>query len=221
MKTARKRRDLTWGRRGLPLVRWSCLLLSAVLANGPLCSYAEELGPSGPLAQKGIRHAEAGRYRQAINALEDAWDLDPTDPAVAQHLALSYLYERHPPSADALKKAENLMRFALENKGQAAVRASHLHRGVQWATTVDGACPGRVLLKEDGVHFLASADPHSFFIPKDRLAVASLPKDRPKHAGILILETLAGKRYRLRTGTHTREEAQLLVKLIRSLIVGG
>lgn len=171
--------------------------------------------------QKGLRQSEAGQYREAINTLEEAWELDSSNPVVAEHLALSYLNEEYPPGEAALRSARWLLRFSLENGGQATVRARHLHRGWQWFKSTEDSCFGRLLVNADGVHYIATDSDHSFSLEPAAIDTVTLAKQNPSFAGIFNLKTADGARYRLRTGTRTHGEAKLFVDLILNFVIGG
>ncbi len=199
------------------------LLAAAALAPAPLVSQSSDVGTVAFLVQDGLRYTEQRRYSDAINALEEAWELDPTNPIVAEHLALAYLYERIPPSVEALTRARGLMRFALEHGGQVTVRVRHLHRGMRWVVSADDHCSGRLVLSRSGVQFRTPLSEHSFSLGPEQLVGAGTPAGRqPSSAGGLTLRVKDGKRHRFRTGTLSRAEAEIVLQLIHEFsLVGG
>jgi hypothetical protein len=203
---------------------WAAVTVSSALLLWSRHAFGQDprSGVAVRLVQSGVRHSEEGRYRQAINDLEEAWEFDSSNVTVAEHLALSYLYEIHPPPAEAFSKAEKLMRYALEHGGQATVQARHLHKGWQWVTNMDDSCPGRFSVTSWGVHFLALDDLHSFTVKREQLREITLPGERSSNQnGVFTFETVDGTRYRMRTGTGTRTEARILVDLTREVSTGG
>ncbi len=123
LRPTRQRRTIP---ESVPLRTWSCspglirvalaaagLLAESTLIPAPLASQSSDSGTVAFLVQDGLRYTEQRRFSEAINALEEAWERDPSNPIVAEHLALAYLYERIPPGAEALEKAQELMRFSL------------------------------------------------------------------------------------------------------------
>jgi tetratricopeptide (TPR) repeat protein len=172
--------------------------------------------------QEGLAHCEAGRYREAINALEEAWELDRSNPTVAEYLALAYLYEEHPPALAAFNRAEELMRISLEQDGRATVHARHLHRGLQWLTNMDDSCPGRLVISRRGIDFIAEDGHHSFSLVTDGILVAEVAKRRlSKYEGGIQLDAADGTKYPMLVGTQTWAEAQLFVDLARQFTLGG
>ncbi len=159
-------------------------------------------------------------YSDAINVLEEAWEQDPSNPIVAEHLALAYLYERIPPAGEALARARKLMRFALEHDGQVTVRARHLHRGLRWAVSPDDHCSGILVLSRGGLHYRTSLTEHSFSLdPEELESIAPPTSKRPSSAGGLTLRTTDGKHHRIRTGTLSRAEAEIVLQLTHEFVL--
>ncbi len=196
------------------------LLAGSVLVSAPLVSQSPDSGTVAFLVQDGLRYAEQGRYSDAINVLEEAWERDPSNPIVAEHLALAYLYERIPPAAEASNRARVLMRFALEHGGQVTVLARHLHRGLRWAASADDHCSGRLVVSASGVHYRTTLTDHSFSLSRQQLESVFLPQNnQPSSAGGLTLRARDGKRQRIRTGTLSRSEARIVLQLIDEFLI--
>jgi hypothetical protein len=198
------------------------LLAGFTLAPASLVSQSSDSRTVAFLVQDGLRYTEQRRYGDAINVLEEAWERDPSHTIVAEHLALAYLYEQLPPGAEALTRARRLMRFSLENGGQATVRAWHLHRGLGRAGGPDDHCSGQLVLSRSGVYYRTSLAEHSFSLSSEQLKSIDPPEiQQPRSAGALTLRAKGRERYRIRTGTLSRSEAQLVLQLIREFILGG
>jgi hypothetical protein len=196
------------------------LLAGSTLAPAPLMSQSSGSGALAFLVQDGLQYTEQRRYSDAINVLEEAWERDPSNPIVAEHLALAYLYEKIPPTAEALMKAQELMRFSLEHGGQITVFAQHLHRGLRWASP-DHHCSGRLVLSSNGLHYRTSLTEHSFSLSPEKLAsIDPSLSTQPSSTGGLILRVRKGKRLRIRTGTLSRFEAQIVLQLTREFLLG-
>ena len=115
------------------------------------------------LMEKGMAAFNAGRYRDAINLFEEAWELSPEDPVICENFALALLYgERDYP------RASRLMKTALDRGGQATFLVQHVHeKGVSaLSQTATNYCPGRLSVRQGQVAFISSTEPgHSFVLP--------------------------------------------------------
>src|ERR1041385_8038723 len=88
----------------------------------PLPSYSQNTGRFSEQTRVGLEHVEKGHYKQAINTLEEIWEQDSTDAAVAENLGVAYLYgDKDAPSA--LK----YMQAAIERGGRASFLMQHAH----------------------------------------------------------------------------------------------
>lgn len=205
------------------LAMGAALLGSAqIFAPLPLLSQPAESRTVAFLVQDGLRYTEERRYADAINVLEEAWERDPSNPIVAEHLALAYLYERIPPGAEALAKAEGLMRFSLEHGGQVSIFAQHVHGGLRKVVSFDDHCFGRLVLSPRGVQFRASLTEHSFTLDVEQLVGIAPTKGKPPSSeGGLMLRARKGKRYSIRTGTLSQSEAQIILQLSHEFLLGG
>ena len=198
------------------------LVATPIMTPAPLLSQASGPGTVAFLVQDGLRYTEQRRFSDAINVLEEAWERDPSNPIVAEHLALAYLYERIPPDAEALTKARELMKFSLSHGGQVSVFAQHVHGGLRKVISSDDHCSGRLVLSKSGVHYRTSLTGHSFSLGlEDLLGIVPARGKRPSSEGGLVLRARHGKRLSIRTGTLSRSEAELVLQLTREFLLGG
>ncbi len=196
------------------------VLVGALCVSLPSTGQTSVSGHLGFLIQRGLGHTEERRYSKAINALEEAWEQDPSNPIVAEHLALSYLYEKIPPGADALSKARKLMRFSLEHGGQVRVFVRHLHTKTSWMGR-DEHCSGDLVLDGNGLHYRATLSDHSFSLgPQELESIGPAKGKRSRAAGGLKLTLVGGKGLHLRAGTHSQPEAELITELTERFLVG-
>ena len=196
-------------RRVLPAVGqvFLCLALGSV---SPSTSQPAEVTR---LLQQGLRHLQYERYSAAINSLEEAWELDGADPMIAQNLAFAILNEHRPPTGAALSEAEALMRFSLENGGDAVVRVFHLHRGLRGFAKSEGSCFGHLKFGASGVHYLTEVSDDGFSVsPGDVEAFVFSERWQSVTSGAFGIET-TGPKYRMRSIGRTEAEAQLVVRL--------
>lgn len=198
------------------------LAAASIFVPAPLASQSTETGALPFLVQDGLRYTEQRRYSDAINVLEEAWERDPSNPIVAEHLALAYLYERIPPGAEGLAKARDLMRFSLEHGGQASVFAQHVHHRLRRIVSLDDHCSGRLVVSPSGVQYRTSLTEHSFSLSSEELrAIAPAKGKQSSLEGGLTLRARGGKRHSIRTGTLSRSEAQIVLQLVREFLLGG
>jgi hypothetical protein len=85
------------------------LIVGLTLAAAPAGAQPERLDR---LVARGIQAVDEGRYIDAINALEEAWDRGRQTPLIRENLALAHLY-----GEKSFGKAEQLMRESLEAGG--------------------------------------------------------------------------------------------------------
>jgi hypothetical protein len=198
------------------------LASAAIFAPAPLESQSPESRTLPFMVQDGLSYAEQRRWGDAINVLEEAWERDPSNPIVAEHLALAYLYERIPPDAEALSKAEGLMRSSLAHGGQVSVFAQHVHGALRKVVGSDDHCSGRLVLSADGVYYSTSLTEHSFSLGLEQLAdIVPAKGKQPSSEGGLTLRTRDGKRHSIRTGTLSKSEAEIVLRLTREYLLGG
>jgi len=115
------------------------------------------------LLEKGAAAFSAGRYRDAINLLEEAWESSPEDPVICENLALALLYGERD-----FSRSLRLMEKALERGGQATFLVQHVHeKGVSaLSQTATNYCPGKLSVRKGQVAFISSTEPgHSFVLP--------------------------------------------------------
>lgn len=112
------------------------------------------------LMERGAKALNAGRYRDAINLFEEAWELSPEDPLVCENFALALMYGERD-----FSRSSRLMKTALERGGQATFLVQHLHeKGVGTLTqTATNYCPGRLSVRRGRIAFVSATEPgHSF-----------------------------------------------------------
>ncbi len=60
-----------------------------------LCLCAQNATRFAELTAKGIANLDQGKFNEALNSLEEVWEQDQSDVAVAENLAMAYLYADH------------------------------------------------------------------------------------------------------------------------------
>ena len=71
------------------MVRFGALIVVAFTL------FAQNTGRLAELTAKGIAYLDQGKFNDAVNALEQVWEQDQSDPAVAENLGMAYLYADH------------------------------------------------------------------------------------------------------------------------------
>jgi Tetratricopeptide repeat len=187
--------------------------LSALAVVGAvLC--AQNTGRFAAMTAKGIDEVDKGRFNEAINLLEEVWEQDQSDPAVAENLAMAYLY------ADRnAAKAQTLMEAAIAKGGRASFLMQHAHeKGSVIAGEVSDYCAGRLSVSPDELVFTASRPEHSFSIRAGQFKEIRRNKWFGSSNGVWHLQTLDNRTYNLRPRTWSDAETKLVLYFIDKYI---
>ena len=146
---------------------------------------------------QGIEFIERGRYNNAVNVLEEIWEQDRSNPAVAENLAIAYLYgDRN------TAKARQYMEQAIAGGGRASFLMQHAHEKVAVvATTMSDYCAGRLSIYPGRLAFTAGVADHSFTIPAGEFKEIKTNRWFGKGEGTYHIRTLDKKNYNLRPRT--------------------
>ncbi len=178
------------------------------------CISAQNTGRFAALTSKGIELIDKGRYNEAINALEEVWELDQSDPAVAENLGLAYLYADRDSA-----KAQGLMETAIAGGGRASFVMQHAHEKVT-AISMDtnDFCVGRLSIYKDRMTFKASNPDHSFTIQAGEFKEIKQNKWFGSGEGVYHIRTLGKRTYNLRPKTWSDRETKLVLYFIDKYI---
>ena len=170
---------------------------------------AQEPGRLAALTARGIAALEQERFTEALNALEEVWEQDQSDPAVAENLAMAYLYVDHD-----LQKARTLAEKSIQAGGAASFLVQHPHEKVGLALgNVSDFCSGRLSISRTHLSFVSKEPSHSFSVPKGQFKELKLNRVYGSGRGIFHIRTGDNKNYNLRPRTWSEEEQQLISEL--------
>ena len=174
--------------------------------------YPQNTGRFAEQTRIGSEFVEKGKYRQAINVLEEIWEQDQSDPAVAENLGIAYLYGERDAAA-ALKYMEQ----AIALGGRASFLMQHAHEklGQLSGGGVSDYCTGRLSVYRDRLAFASSTPEHSFTVPAGIFREIKTNRVFGKEHGTYHIRTAGKKNYNLRPKTWSEEETRLVFLLIQ------
>jgi tetratricopeptide (TPR) repeat protein len=175
---------------------------------------AQNNGRYAELSAKGIAYLDQGRFNEALNAFEEIWEQDQTDPTIAENLAMAYLYADHD-----LNKARALSERAIQAGGKASFLVQHPHEKVGFLSgdMVD-FCTGRLSISRDRLVFTAKDQQHSFAVEKGQIKEIKANHVYGSKRGLYHIQTADKKTYNFRPKTWSEEEQQLILGLVNEYI---
>jgi hypothetical protein len=167
----------------------------------------------------GMNYIQSEQYDKAAGRLEEVWEQDQSDPAVGEYLALAYLNTEDRPSLPA----NQVQAFAIIHKlaadgSQVSFAVLHSHEKMGWlqGREFNQYCRGRLSLRPKRLIFVAEKGEkptqHSFDI--DIAELKSVALNQNDRRGTFELK-LKGATYYMGTREQNRDEASLIVDLIR------
>jgi hypothetical protein len=171
-------------------------------------------GRLAELTAKGIADLEQGKYTAALNALEEVWEQDQSDPAVAENLAMAYLYaEKDAP------KARSLAEHAIRAGGKASFLVQHPHEKVGFLSgDMADFCAGRIRISKDQLIFTSKDPRHSFVINAGGLKEIKANRLYGSERGMYHLQTTDKRKYNFRPRNWSQEEQELMLRLVKQHI---
>ena len=161
---------------GLPVV----LLLSLTPAF-----FGQSGGRFDDLKRIAQQYLDSNQFDKAASKLEEVWEQDKTDPAVAENLGIAYLNgdDRRYNSGVADKGAK-IMEESLKLGGKATFLVQHAHEGkvVKLVTGGDSLkyCDGKLAISKGKLSFvmkqLKGVEDHSFEATADQVKVSGPTK---------------------------------------------
>lgn len=113
----------------------------------------------------GLIYIKNGQYDKAAGKLEEVWEMQkPSDPLVAENLAVAYLNgEDRKSQRDLDLKAFGLMEQAISGGGQATLLVLHSHEklGLIQGNALTKFCSGRLSIKSGHLAFISEAGDHA------------------------------------------------------------
>jgi hypothetical protein len=179
-----------------------------------ICALAQNTGRLAELTAKGIACIDQGRFNDALNALEEVWEQDQSDPAVAENLAMAYLYADHD-----LNKAKTLAERSIEAGGKASFLVQHPHEKIGFASgDMVEFCSGRLSISRERLLFTSKDEHHSFVVQKGELKEIKTNHVYGSSRGMYHIRTADKKTYNFRPRTWSEEEQQLILQLVNKYI---
>jgi len=177
--------------------------------------FAQNSGRFAAMTSTGIALVDQGRFREAANLLEEVWENDQSDPAVAENLAMAWLYGDH----DAAK-AQQLMETAIAAGGRASFLMQHAHEKVTAISMeANDYCPGRLSIYSDRMAFVSRTTPeHSFTVRRGELKEIKRNKWFGSAENVYHIRTADKRTYNLRPRTWSEEETKLVLFMIDKYI---
>lgn len=188
------------------------IIATVVLSCGP--SLTQNTGRFAALTEKALEAIEKGRFTAAVNLLEEVWESDQSDPAVAENLGLAYLYADRSPN-----KAKQLMEDAIALGGRASFLMQHAHERLSAISAeTNDYCVGRLSVYRDKLTFTAKIPEHSFTIAAGELKEIKKNKWFGRGEAVYHIETLDKRKYNLRPRTWSEGETRLVLFFIDKYI---
>jgi hypothetical protein len=180
-------------------------ILFAFLARGQSQSRVFEL------LQRGVALLEQGRYNDAVNLLEEAWEADQSSASVAEHLAMGYLYADKETS-----KAGPLAAKAIALGGRASFLMDHPHEKLKILNGDTAAyCRGRLVIMPTRITFIAEDPRHSFQIEFSNFKDLKANRIFGVERGMYHIRTRDKRQFELRPRSGTPAERELIMSLIK------
>lgn len=167
------------------------------------------------LTGKGIAFLEKGKYNEAVNALEEVWEHDQSDPVVAQYLAMGYLY-----SDKDWERYLKLAEFSIGHSGAASFLVQHPHEKVPLLSgDLADYCNGLLSIYSNRLEFKSATHPqHSFTIASGSLKEIKENKLYGSGRGMYHIRTRNNKNYNFRPRFWSDEERRLILSLTKKYI---
>lgn len=175
-----------------------------------LGGFSQTSGRFAELTAKGIASVDQGRFNEALNALEEVWEQDQSDPAVAENLAMAYLYADHD-----LPKARNLAEWSISKGGRASFLVQHPHEKVAFISgDMADFCSGRLSVSKERLVFTASEPLHSFVVEKGQLKEIKANRLYGSSRSMYHIRTADKKNFNFRPRSWSEQEQELILLLV-------
>jgi hypothetical protein len=188
--------------------------MAAALIVSSGLSFLQNTGRFASLTEKALEAIEKGQFNLAVNLLEEVWEADQSDPVVAEHLGLAYLYADRNPN-----KAKELMEAAIKLGGRASFVMQHAHERLTVISMgTSDYCPGRLSISPDKLTFTAKIPEHSFTIAAGELKEIKKNQWFGRSEAVYHIETLDKRKFNLRPRTWSEGETKLVLYFINKYI---
>jgi tetratricopeptide (TPR) repeat protein len=171
-------------------------------------------GSLSQLTAKGTADLDQGRYNAALNALEEVWEQDQSDPSVSENLAMAYLYADHD-----FEKAKAFAERSIQAGGKASFLVQHPHdKLVLISGDVADYCSGRLSISKDRLVFVSKVEDHSFTVEKGQLKEIKANRIYGSGRGMYHIRTIDKRNYNFRPRTWSDQEQELILLLVNEYL---
>jgi hypothetical protein len=175
---------------------------------------AQNTGRLFELTAKGIAEIDQGRFNEALNALEEVWEQDQSNPVVAENLAMAYLYADHD-----LEKAKALAERSIQAGGKASFLVQHPHEKLGFVSgDMADYCSGRLSISRDRLVFVSKLEDHSFVVEKGQLKEIKANRVYGTDRGMYHIRTADKKNYNFRPRSWSEQEQELILLLVNEYL---
>ena len=192
-----------------------------LLLGRPSASFAQSAGRFEEAKRIAQQYLDSNQFDKAAAKLEEVWEQDKTDPAVAENLGLAYLNgddRRYNP--EVVSKAVRLMQEAVKLGGKASFLVQHKHEGKIKVLAIGGDslkyCNGKLSISHGSISFvmkqLKGAEDHSFETTPEQVKVTG-----PGGSGEFKLARKADKAatYTLVPRNGIKDDTDILLTMMR------
>jgi hypothetical protein len=195
-----------------------CLRLIGIAAYAAVTLWAQG-GRFEEAKRLALIYIQSEQYDKAAGKLEEVWEQNQSDPAVAENLALAYLNTEDKHSLPDLQKQAFALMDRLAAAGEpVSFIVHHSHEKLAWLQGREWTeyCTGRLSITGKGLTYLAdkgkNAARHSFDMPFGAFKASAIELDE-EGKGVFHLKTPKGG-YVMQVRNRNREESQFLVELV-------
>ena len=179
------------------------------------------LQPGGSLEQVkrlGLAYLAERDFDRAAGKLEEVWEYDQTDPAVAEKLAVAYLNGQERRTRPELAtRAFDLMKTALEARGHATMLVQHSHETLTFiqGENLTKFCAGELIISAGRISYIArygeKPSEHSFAV--ETLDLRDVSQVTRSSSGMFHIK-LRDKSYVMVPQTKEPQDAEFLLSQI-------
>ncbi|HLK63079.1 MAG TPA: hypothetical protein VKU19_06545 [Bryobacteraceae bacterium] len=202
--------------RSLQSLGCKSFILSLIALSLP--ALAQNGGRFEEAKRMAVSYLDSNQYDRAAGKLEEVWEQDQTDPAVAEYLGIAYLNGDDRRYNAAIEgKAQKALEQAIKLGGKATFLVRHPHGGIIGRVSGGDAldyCAGKLSISPGRVVFvmkaLKGAEDHSFELKTSDI----LKINTPNAEGKFTIKTKP-KNYPFQPQTKNKADSDLLLSLIR------
>lgn len=187
---------------------FACLAVLAGIVTG------EQPDQREAIVTKGLRLLEEGRYKEAANYFEEAWESDSSDALVGENYALCLLHGRR-----AVGEAVSVFDKVRALGGWSSVLVHHIHENALLSGGVTSDfCPGRLRIGKDVLVFESSNPAHSVRLEAAQIRGIRLNRLLGSAEKAFHIETIHKKKINFRPASSPEEVYAVIERMVLILI---